>query len=228
VDFDKSEVSNPEARLAKASNAEVAIELYALAEESRRDVSSNTGIADESEPVIDGNLALLVEAVAVGRDWEAFNKLHDFFAPRIYAFLLRPGIDSGIAEDLPQEVMMKLWRHAAQFDRTKSSLSTWLFCIARNARIDYLRRVRGEPPIGDEAMLVRDTMEPPDDALGNAQLVERVRAAMSNLPAEQLAIVRLAFFEGLSHSEIAEKTGLKLGTVKARIRLALMRLRRGL
>jgi RNA polymerase sigma factor (sigma-70 family) len=178
--------------------------------------------------VIERDFADLVEAVAKNGDRNAFSILYDHFGPRIHAFLLRSGIEPSVAEDLAQEVMTKLWQRANQFDRAKSSLPTWLFRIARNARIDYLRRQRGEPPIGEEALSVADPSQAPDDALNASQMEDRVRAAMTNLPAEQLAIVKLAFFDGLSHSEIAEQTGLKLGTVKARIRLALTRLRRGL
>lgn len=170
----------------------------------------------------------LVETVAKQRDRAAFMILYDHFASRIYAFLLRPGIEPTVAEDLTQEVMTKLWLRANQFDRTRSSVATWLFRIARNARIDHLRRQRGEPPLGEEAFSVPDPTPAPDDALNAAQWDDRVRAALTNLPAEQLAIVKLAFFDGLSHSEIAHQTGLPLGTVKARIRLALARLRRGL
>jgi RNA polymerase sigma factor (sigma-70 family) len=178
--------------------------------------------------VIDRDLTELVEAVALHRDRHAFAKLYDHFSPRIYAFLLRPGLEPTIAEDLTQEVMTKLWLRAKQFDRNKSSLATWLFRIARNARIDHLRRQHGEPPLGEEALAIPDPSQTPDEVLNSAQWEERVRAALNNLPAEQLAIVKLAFFEGLSHSEIAQQTGLALGTVKARIRLALARLRRGL
>lgn len=177
---------------------------------------------------MDRDFADLVEAIATRRDRNAFVTLYDHYGPRIYAFLLRSAIEPTIAEDLTQEVMTKLWLRAKQFDRNKSSVPTWLFRIARNTRIDYLRRQRGEPPINEEALLVPDPGRTPDDALNASQWEERVRAALSNLPAEQLAMVKLAFFEGLSHSEIAKQTGLPLGTVKARIRLALARLRRGL
>ena len=175
-----------------------------------------------------GRFASLVEAVAAERNRAAFEALYDHFAPRINAFLLRSGVPPTIAEDLTQEVMTKLWLRANQFDRKRSSVTTWLFRIARNARIDHLRRRRGEPPIGDEALFVADEGPAPDDALGALQWEERVRAAILNLPAEQLAIIKLVFFDGLSHTEAAEQTGLPVGTVKGRIRLALARLRRGL
>jgi RNA polymerase sigma factor (sigma-70 family) len=178
--------------------------------------------------VMDRDFADLVEAIAKHRDRNAFVTLYDHYGPRLYAFLLRSGIELTIAEDLTQEVMTKLWLRAEQFDRSKSSVATWLFRIARNARIDFLRRQRGEPPINEEALSVPDPGRTPDDALNASQWEERVRAALSNLPSEQLAMMKLAFFEGLSHSEIARQTGLPLGTVKARIRLALARLRRGL
>jgi RNA polymerase sigma factor (sigma-70 family) len=178
--------------------------------------------------VMDRDYADLVQAIATRRDRGAFVTLYDHYGPRIYAFLLRSGIEATIAEDLTQEVMTKLWLRAEQFDRSKSSVATWLFRIARNARIDHLRRQRGEPPINEEALSVPDPAQSPDDALNAWQWEERVRAALTNLPSEQHAMMRLAFFEGLSHSAIAKQTGLPLGTVKARIRLALARLRRGL
>jgi RNA polymerase sigma-70 factor (ECF subfamily) len=227
VDFGESYVADPRMSFVRASNADLAVELYVLAEQSTRHLP-NTGIAGEGDEVIHDNLVMLVEAVSADRDRNAFKELHDHFAPRIHAFLLRSGLQRSVAEDLTQEVMTKLWRHVDQFDRTKSSLSTWLFCIARNARIDHLRRQRGEPPIGDEALSVPDPGQAPDEAVSALQWEERVRAAMSNLPSEQLAMVKLAFFDGLSHREITEQTGLPLGTVKGRIRLALARLRRGL
>jgi RNA polymerase sigma factor (sigma-70 family) len=174
--------------------------------------------------VIERDLAQLVERVAVDRDRAAFEALYDHFASRIYAFLLRSNLEPAIAEDLTQEVMTKLWLRAKQFNPDISSVPTWLFRIARNAKIDYQRRLRGDAPL-EEALAVPDTSQTPDEALNVIQWEERVRAALTNLPAEQLAMVKLAFFEGLTHSEIARQTGIPLGTVKARIRLALRRLR---
>jgi RNA polymerase sigma-70 factor (ECF subfamily) len=202
--------------------------LATFAKKGRRPFCNRAEFTEVIEVMERDEFADLVEAVATQRDRAAFIKLYDHFAGRIYAFLLRPGLEPSVAEDLTQEVMTKLWLRAKQFDRTKSSVATWLFRIARNARIDHLRKQHGDPPLGEEALSVADPAIAPDDALNAAQWEERVRAAMSNLPAEQLAIVKLAFFDGLSHTEVAHQTGLPLGTVKARIRLALARLRRGL
>jgi RNA polymerase sigma-70 factor (ECF subfamily) len=210
VDFGKALVAS----LSPTSNDEVAVELRA--------------ITDRNTRPNDANDAALVAAVARDRDRDAFTRLYDCFAPRVKRLLLQSGLDSGVAEDLAQEVMVKLWQRAHQFDPAKSSLSTWLFRIARNARIDYFRRQRGDAPIEADALSVPDDSQAPDDALNAAQWEDRVRAALTNLPAEQFAMITLAFFDGLSHSEIAERTGLKLGTVKGRIRLALTRLRRDL
>jgi RNA polymerase sigma-70 factor (ECF subfamily) len=171
---------------------------------------------------------MLMEAVARRRDREAFTRLFDHYAPRINSYLMRIGCDGALAEELTQDVMVTLWRKAELFDPAKSSLATWLYRIARNRRIDGMRRNRLDYVDPTEA--VHDT---PDDSdlekeYDAARREERVRAALVSLPEEQLALVRLAFFEGLSHSEIADRTGVPLGTVKSRIRLAFTRLRRTL
>jgi RNA polymerase sigma factor (sigma-70 family) len=172
--------------------------------------------------------AALAAAVAERRDREAFTRLFDHFAPRLNAYLLRLGTEPARAEEIAQEVMVILWRKAALFDPTKSSLPTWLYRIARNRRIDLARRGRFEASDAEDAAheLIDDTdVEGQFDA---QQREEAVRAAMASLPEEQLSLVRLAFFDGLSHSQISEQTGLPLGTVKSRIRLAFTRLRRTL
>lgn len=170
----------------------------------------------------------LVRAVATERDRHAFARLFDFYAPRIYAYLLRLRLDPGVADEITQEVMTTLWQKAELFDHNKSSVGTWLFRIARNRRIDLLRRDREDAV--DEAR-PPDTPDPapaPDDSLDMSQREASIRAALQILPSEQLDLVRLAFFEGLSHGEIAAQTGLPLGTVKSRLRLAFTRLRRAL
>ncbi len=169
--------------------------------------------------------AALVADVAERRDREAFTRIFDHFAPRLKAYLMRLGTDGALSEEIVQDVMTTLWRKAAQFDPSRSSVSTWLYRIARNRRIDLARRERG-PLDADEPML--QPAAPPDleNLMDDQRREEVVRAVLVSLPEEQLKLVRLAFFEGLSHSQIAENTGLPLGTVKSRIRLAFTRLRR--
>jgi RNA polymerase sigma factor (sigma-70 family) len=174
--------------------------------------------------------AALVAAVASLRDREAFTRLFDYFGPRINAYLMRLGCDRALAEEVAQDVMVSLWRKAHLFEPEKSSLATWLYRIARNRRIDLLRRDRVDYVDPDSfALDIPDETSVNADQMLDAQSRDDVlRTAMQGLPAEQLTLVRLAFFESLSHSEIAEKTGLPLGTVKSRIRLAFTRLRRAL
>jgi RNA polymerase sigma-70 factor (ECF subfamily) len=176
--------------------------------------------------VVNSKLADLVEAVAARRDRKAFGELHKRFARGIRSSFLRGGVEPGVAEDLTQEVMMKLWAERPSVRSKKASVVTWLFCIAHNTRADHFKRRRGNPPIGDDALSVPDTMEPADEALDSAQLQARVRAARLKLPPKLLEILTMHFFEGLSHGEISVRTGLPLGTVKGRIRSALRRLRR--
>lgn len=170
----------------------------------------------------------LVSDVASRRDQAAFTRLFDHFAPRITAYLMRIGTDGGTAEEIAQETMVTLWRKAELFDREKSSVGTWLFRIARNRKIDLIRRDRSDRLDANDPMLVPEEERALEDNVDARRYEAMVREAMGTLPPEQLDLVNLAFFDGLSHSEIAERTGLPLGTVKSRIRLAFMRLRRSL
>jgi len=170
----------------------------------------------------------LARRVAETQDKAAFEEIFDYFAPRLKAYLLRLGAQSGQAEELVQEVMITLWRKASLFDPSKSSLSTWLFRVARNRHIDSLRRdKRGELDEDDPYLQPQGEVEA-GEQIDSETRDRRVRECLNALPEEQLHLVQLAFFKGLSHSEIAEQANLPLGTVKSRIRLAFSRLRRGL
>lgn len=173
-------------------------------------------------------LARLASAVAERRDQTAFAELFDYFAPRIKSYLLRLGMESGQAEELTQEVMIVLWHKAGLFDPVKSSLSTWLFRIARNRRIDAFRRDKSALLDADDPALQPSQPESAEEIVEAEEREERVRKAMLTLPEEQAVLVKQAFFLGRSHSQIADDTGLPLGTVKSRIRLAFSRLRRSL
>lgn len=172
-----------------------------------------------------GRQAGLMRAVAEAGDRAAFAALYEHFAPRLKAWLMRLGTPEDAAEELAQESLITAWRRAASFDPAQASVATWLFTIARNKRIDRLRRERRpEIDLSDPA-LVPDPEPAPDAVIDAAQAEAQLRAALQDLPEEQLHLLRLAFFSDLSHRDIAERENLPLGTVKSRIRLALARLR---
>jgi RNA polymerase sigma-70 factor (ECF subfamily) len=168
----------------------------------------------------DGEIA----AIADRRDREAFLTLYRFYAPRVKAYLIRMG-GSQIAEETTQEVMLTVWRKAELFDAGKASASTWIFAIARNLFIDRKRRERRPAFDPTDPLLVAEPPEQADTALWSRQSEQRIREAMSALPAEQAKVVTMAFFEDKAHSAIAAELKLPLGTVKSRLRLALARLR---
>lgn len=170
--------------------------------------------------------AILAAQVASARDTQAFALLFDHFAPRINGYLQRLGMPAAEAEDLAQDVLAVLWHKAQLFDPKKSSLATWLFRIARNRRIDGLRRDRSHLLDPDDSMLRPGEAEAPDEEIDARRRDERVKAALQTIPPDQVELLRYAYFEGLSQSQIAERTGLPLGTVKSRTRLAFMKLRR--
>lgn len=171
------------------------------------------------------HFAVLMAAIADTRCRDSFAQLFEYFAPRLKGYMQQLGADPGEAEELAQEVMFTVWRKAGQFDPAKASVSTWIFRIARNRRIDAHRRTRKPELDPDEPMLRPADPEQPDATLSRAQLEETVRAQLQSLPPEQLELLQAAFYQGLSHSEIAKTFDLPLGTVKSRIRLAFARLR---
>jgi len=157
------------------------------------------------------------------QDQAAFAELFRHFAPRVKAFLMRSGADPSLAEECAQEVMATLWHKAHMFDPTRATVATWVFTIARNRKIDALRKQkRPEPedlPWGPEA-------EPDqEDILSLQEETRALGQALAELPEKQRELIERAYFGDLSHSEIAAETGLPLGTIKSRIRLALDRLR---
>jgi RNA polymerase sigma-70 factor (ECF subfamily) len=156
-------------------------------------------------------------------DHSAFAELFAHFAPRVKAFLMKAGADETTAEECAQDVMATLWRKAHMFDPHRATVSTWIFTIARNRRIDMIRREKRPEP---EALPWGPEEEPePAERVALRQESERLVAALERLPAKQRELVEKAYFGDLSHSEIAEATGLPLGTIKSRIRLALEKLR---
>ena len=169
--------------------------------------------------------AELIESIAETKNRDAFAALFSHFAPRLKGYLMRLGASEGQAEEVTQDAMLTVWRKAHLYDRKKAAASTWIFTIARNRRIDLLRRQKFPEIDADDPVLVPDMPTPPDEEVISARQDEQVRLALDTLPPEQRELVRLAFYNGWSHSKIAEDTNLPLGTVKSRLRLAFSRLR---
>jgi RNA polymerase sigma-70 factor (ECF subfamily) len=167
----------------------------------------------------------LITRIASSRDRQAFAVLFAYYFPRVKAYLLRVGAPSNASEELAQETMLRVWRKAESYDPDAAAASTWIFVIARNLRIDWLRGERNAD------RHTPDPSEEPDaPATGEAIAIlqersARVRQALGALSAEQARIIELFYFDDHPHSEIARMLGVPLGTVKSRIRLAVQRLR---
>ncbi|MFM9938291.1 MAG: RNA polymerase sigma factor [Hyphomicrobiaceae bacterium] len=171
----------------------------------------------------------LLALIATDRSEEAFQKLFREFGPKVRNYMLRQGVDADLADDITQETLVTVWRKAGLYSPDKGSASTWMFTIARNLRIDRIRRQKPWQELTDDHMasLPSDDVQP-DDATDQRQRQVRVQAVLRDLPPEQVEVVTLAFVDGLPHSEIATQLGLPLGTVKSRIRLAYSKLRTAL
>ena len=166
---------------------------------------------------------MLIRKVRDTQDRAAFAELFRHFAPRVKSFLMKSGAAESLAEECTQDVMATLWTKAHMFDPTRASASTWVFTIARNKKIDALRKMRRPEP---EDLTWGPEAEPDqEDVMSMRQEGDRLIEAIKALPDKQRDLIERAYFKDLSHSEIAEATGLPLGTIKSRIRLALERLR---
>ncbi|MFC3070990.1 sigma-70 family RNA polymerase sigma factor [Phenylobacterium soli] len=166
----------------------------------------------------------LIEAVAQHRDRQAFAQLFAHFAPRLKTWLMKSGASAQAAEDFAQDAMLTVWRKADLFDASRAGAAAWIFAIARNRRLDLLRREARTPPLPELDPCAPES-EQPDALLASAQAAARLRGALGRLQPDQAEVLRLAFMLEHPHSEVARRLGLPLGTVKSRIRTGLLRLR---
>lgn len=180
---------------------------------------------DNGRAVPRGDAGAWIVAIAARADRGAFASLFEFYAPRIKAMLMRSGASSDTAEDLAQETLLSVWRKAAQYDPQRASAAAWIFTIARNLRIDRLRQDQRAQLFALNEMVEPNESEDPHDILDGSERQSRVRAALAELPEEQVRVVQLSFVEGRAHGDIARLLDLPLGTVKSRLRLAMNRLR---
>jgi RNA polymerase sigma-70 factor (ECF subfamily) len=167
----------------------------------------------------------LIRSIAQSGDRKAFAALFDHFAPRVKGLLMRQGTPPDLAEELAQETLLMVWRKAALFDSSRAGASTWIVAIARNLRIDAARREKRSrlPDVFD--LLDGTEPEQPDHLVSGSERETRVRAALSILPVDQYRAIELAFIDGLSHQDVATRLAIPLGTVKSRLRLAMVKLR---
>jgi RNA polymerase sigma factor (sigma-70 family) len=183
----------------------------------------------EGAKLVNPSDAALVLAIASSQDRAAFQQLFARYAPKLKAHFSQAGRSGVPAEDLVQDVMLSVWSHAHSYKPELASVSTWIFRIARNRFIDVVRKRRTisiEPELADVLGAAEDADL--DDGLSTVQLSERVVAAMGGLPPEQADVIRAAYYRHESASQTAARLGIPIGTVKSRLRAALIHLARSL
>ena len=169
----------------------------------------------------------LIMMIATHRDRQAYAALFTRFAPKVKAFVMGQGLTAQEAEDLAQDALLNVWRKAEMFDPAKATAATWIYSIARNLRIDLARKAKRVKALPEDLWL-SETDKPADDMMVDAQSAKSITQIMNTLPEEQKAILRLSFYEDMSHGDIAKALSIPLGTVKSRMRLAMTRMRAGI
>ena len=174
----------------------------------------------------DKELTTLINLIATRKDKTAFSSLFKLVGPRIKGYLMKLGSNDIVAEDLLQEVMLTVWRKSDTFDRNKAAVSTWLFTIARNKRIDMIRKEIRPQLDPNDPMLTPNQEDSADNIYGSKQESIKITDAIKMLPEEQSKLIKMTYYEDKSHSIIAKELKMPLGTVKSRIRLASTRLKK--
>lgn len=182
-----------------------------------------SGVVDALASAVGGFGDLLV-AVGRHRDRSAFVRIFEHYAPRVKSFLMKGGLTPEQADEVAQDTMLTVWQKAPAYDPQRASAGTWIFTIARNKRIDLQRKGWRDLPL-PEGVEFPSSAPAVDTRMGEAQDSAALAAAVRGLPPEQAELIRKAYLEDKTHSDIAAETGLPLGTVKSRIRLALGKLR---
>jgi RNA polymerase sigma-70 factor (ECF subfamily) len=164
--------------------------------------------------------------IASQQDRAAYTRLFRHFAPLIKAFALSgSALSATHADELVQEVMLKIWQKAGGFNPEKAAASTWVYTIARNCRTDLFRRLnKFNTPLAAEDFSADQEHEEPLRQLQSRRSADRIRETMKNLPADQTQIIAKVYMEGKSHAEAAAELDLPLGTVKSRVRLAVQKM----
>ena len=184
-------------------------------------LSNQFGIGEETDEA-------LIRRIASTRDREAFTALFRRFAGPIRGILMKGGASHGEADEAMQEAMIAIWRRADSFDPERASAATWIFTIARNRRIDLIRKTGRPAPDPDDPLFNPDPEPATETVVSAADRDRAVREAVMSLDDGQREVLTLLYFGGLTQQEAAETLGLPLGTVKSRMRLAAQKLRHAL
>ena len=188
-------------------------------------------VSDHNQSIMDQekrNWSEAINRISEFEDTVSFSQLFDYFAPRVKAYVMKLGASSSVAEDLTQEVFVNVWRKASQFDSTKANASTWIYTIARNLRIDAFRKEKRPMPDPNDPAMVPDPIKTSEDIVFSNERADIIKSVLDELPDDQRKVIQLSFFEDMTHSEIANRLNLPLGTVKSRIRLAFQRIKNSL
>ena len=173
----------------------------------------------------DDDLTLCVELIGKNQDKIAFNNIFRYFAPRLKSFLIKAGSTDSQAEEVIQEVMIAVWTKSSTYDSSKSSVSTWIYTIARNKRIDKIRKEKRHYLSESDEGLEIPVDSTQEKEIFSAQVSNSLKKYMSNLPEEQSKLLQLSYFYNKTHADISAELKIPLGTVKSRIRLALTKMR---
>ena len=190
-------------------------------DEARAVVGDATGAAEGGT----ADVAAWLVAIAAHGDRAAFARLFRAYAPKVKAHLVARGAAAGVADELTQDVMLTVWRKAAQFDPSKGTVAGWLYAITRNRLFNHLRDARYPQPEAELDPSTAEGADRPDEQVALAQQRARLARALEGLPPEQHAVLRGAYWRGQTLQECADEQRLPLGTVKTRARLALAHLR---
>lgn len=188
------------------------------------------GVAADSAAVPDASDEALIERLAIRADTEALSELYDRYQALMYGLAMRITNDVQMAQDAVQEAFVGVWRNAARYSAARASVRTWILSITHHRAIDLIRRRRATVALPDGTETVAEALTVPDvwPEVARSVDADAVRGAIAQLPEAQRQAIELAYFEGLTQVEIAERTQSPLGTIKSRVRLGLLTMRRHL
>ena len=201
---------------------------YQQGQEMAANLNNNedlSGVASGNHDMDAQSFDVLLQKISEDKDRDAFIELFNHFAPRIKSFLMKSGLNPDVADELAQETMLTVWNKADQYKSSQAAASTWIFTIARNKKIDYFRKHSKTPLTKHDLAFSQSEQALPDDEFDQEQQQDKIAQLLSEIPEEQALLIQKAYFEDKTHQDIAQETGIALGTVKSRIRLGLERLR---